>query len=231
MKRLSYFIAFSFLILLFLEGVVSAPMDSDHGVSETLDDEFVVTLYPGWNLFSVPLVVEMAKDMNFENDEVSRAKANMIYGGKVIETDCPQSKLWIYNPLIKDYLIASLRENGGKNNDKLRKNVYIEMPVLNSQRPAYWIKVDRQCTIKFRGKLEDVKTPDGLFHLTEGWNLIASPFSERTTDINEIKGRCNIRSGPWTWDASAQKYVRTDTIEPGKGYFIRLKDTGCSLAI
>ncbi len=54
----------------------------------------------------------------------------------------------------------------------------------------------------------------------KGWNMIGAP-SEPVNDFDLVEGNCPITSGPWGFDADNYKFVRTQTLEPGRGYFIK----------
>jgi len=57
-----------------------------------------------------------------------------------------------------------------------------------------------------------------------GWNMIGAPTV--ATDISTILGAVSITSGPWTWVSSSKDYTRSNTLEPGKGYWIQAANAG-----
>ena len=52
------------------------------------------------------------------------------------------------------------------------------------------------------------------------WDIIGAP-SDQVDDFDDVEGNCNVVSGPHGFDAVAYGYRRTQTLVPGKGYFIK----------
>jgi hypothetical protein len=92
---------------------------------------------------------------------------------------------------------------------------------------AYWLYSDANaaCTISFSGYGSVVTS--NIPQLKPGYNLIGSTNS--SSDINTIKGNCNIGLGPLYWDASTQKWVSSTTLDPKKGYWVYV-NSSCQLS-
>ena len=91
---------------------------------------------------------------------------------------------------------------------------------------AYFIRVRNDCAFVVAG--DNFRFSDGIVgylgsgHLKAGWNMIGS---DSFGSIHpHFKGNCNIVSGPWKVDPAANRYVRTNHVEPGLGYWIKVTD-------
>jgi hypothetical protein len=54
--------------------------------------------------------------------------------------------------------------------------------------------------------------------LSPGWNMISSPFS--SVPLSSLQGNCLVTGGPWWWNGSS--YQQAATIDPGKGYWVKV---------
>jgi hypothetical protein len=67
--------------------------------------------------------------------------------------------------------------------------------------------------------------PPGAFgptlQLHAGWNMISSPI--RSAPITNLQGDCLISNGPWWWTGT--RYELSTTLEPAKGYWVKVGDT------
>jgi hypothetical protein len=86
---------------------------------------------------------------------------------------------------------------------------------------GYWFKVDSACTVSVTGS--NVQSiPD----LKAGWNQIGA-FSQ-SFNFNDIKGNCNILSGPWKYNPVSLLYESSTTLDPSYGYWIKVS-SDCKL--
>jgi eight-cysteine-cluster-containing protein len=92
---------------------------------------------------------------------------------------------------------------------------------------GYWFRASAGCSMTFEGS--GVLTP-ALYHvgLVQGWNLIGAP--SQSIDFYRISRNCGITSGPWRYDSRLSRYVASQALEPGVGYWV--KATGaCTLSL
>ena len=94
-----------------------------------------------------------------------------------------------------------------------------------------WYKTDQVCSITVSGN--QYNDLNGLgkkaLHLKKGWNMIGSASVPLLW--NDVKGTCNVvkGEGPFWFDAfSSTSFWLSDTLEPGKGYFIKV-DRNCQM--
>lgn len=119
-------------------------------------------------------------------------------GLKILENNCgalDSLKIWRWNPKTKLYSKSLPYPKGG-----------------------YWLKVDTKCSITFGGA---VITLDD-FELEAGWNQIGGPT--KSINIEDIKGNCNIVSGPWRYLNQHGRFEKTTTLSAGEGYFIKVSE-------
>ena len=83
-----------------------------------------------------------------------------------------------------------------------------------------WIKVSDSCSYDVPGTQI---TSTNELQLDKGWNLV-SGFG----DIDESKGSCEIKGGPWSWDANNQEYKQVTDLDASLGYWINV-NSDCSL--
>jgi len=101
----------------------------------------------------------------------------------------------------------------------MKNGIYVE--ANNAENGyGYWIKVVDDCVVNMSGQklaIQDFRS------LTEGWNLIGAPSDP--ANIEDIKGSCEIEKGPLWYDPSIVSYVKRDTLQPGNGYFVKVKQS------
>ncbi len=102
------------------------------------------------------------------------------------------------------------------------KYVYIDANTILYPGQGYFTSQENECEFTLEGYKF---TTDFLGYLGSnnayiGWNMIGVP-SVAIDNFNLIKGTCNIISGPWGFDAPNYEFVRTQRLEPGKGYFAK----------
>ncbi|MFQ5721118.1 MAG: hypothetical protein ACE5GI_01330 [Candidatus Aminicenantales bacterium] len=169
----------------------------------------------GWNMFSTILKYNITEDdltVFIGEEEVFER------GGKIIENTCGDLDVWHYSSSIMKIYAKNLLS------DFRIKGMIHSM--LATYRPAYWVKTNSDCYIVLEGVKynlyeEEIITTNLLY---EGWNQVGSPYTETTT-FSEIPSDCNVTSGPWEWDATAKEYKKATNLEPGKGYWIKVKNT------
>ena len=83
-----------------------------------------------------------------------------------------------------------------------------------------WIKVLDSCSYDVPGTQI---TSTNEMQLDKGWNLI-SGFG----NIDESKGSCEIKGGPWSWDAKNQEYQKVTDLDASQGYWVNV-DSDCTL--
>jgi hypothetical protein len=90
---------------------------------------------------------------------------------------------------------------------------------------GYWIKVKEDCYIKASG---NNITVDDFETLNAGWNQIGAPSSE--VNFTDVIGNCNVTRGPLWYNPLTKSYVESSTLEPGKGYFVKVSSS-CKLGV
>ena len=88
---------------------------------------------------------------------------------------------------------------------------------------GYWIKAESDCRMRVDGSsvsISDFPT------LKRGWNQIGGP--SKNVNIYSVAGDCDILSGPWTYNAAAERYQKAQVLKPGEGYFIKV-NSDCNL--
>jgi predicted RNA-binding protein YlxR (DUF448 family) len=104
----------------------------------------------------------------------------------------------------------------------MKNGVYVEAQQIESGY-GYWIKVVDDCVINIKGqKLTAREFPT----LTKGWNMIGAPGDP--TVFDSMKGLCVNEKGPLWYDPSIGNYVSQDTLQPGRGYFVKVSES-CKL--
>ena len=88
---------------------------------------------------------------------------------------------------------------------------------------GFWVKSKTgSCSMTFQGQPTDEISADSLqgTGLVSGWNLIGSPAT--STAFTSLQGTCVVQSGPWGYDTAGQKWVKSTTLAPGHGYFVKV---------
>jgi len=84
---------------------------------------------------------------------------------------------------------------------------------------GYWVKVRSDCVIKMS---DTMVTTEQFPELLAGWNQIGAP--SQTVNIHDVIGDCNLLSGPWRYNSITKKYEKSETLDPGKGYFVKVEN-------
>ncbi|HIH30131.1 TPA: hypothetical protein HA243_01920 [Candidatus Micrarchaeota archaeon] len=92
---------------------------------------------------------------------------------------------------------------------------------------GYWVKGTRECSFAVAGSLIE----PGEIALFSGWNLVGAFGKE--VSIADYAGSCSITGGPWYYGSnsaadSANPYVYSSSLEPGKAYWIKVPSS-CKL--
>ena len=93
---------------------------------------------------------------------------------------------------------------------------YVKATPLGGGAQGYWIKAYSACEYV----LDRPYTEGNLFHMNPGWNLMGSTGT--TINFSDYRGGCVVTSGPWSYSPSSGQYVKSSTLEPGKGYWVKV---------
>jgi hypothetical protein len=129
-----------------------------------------------------------------------------ILDGKISATDCDSAVLWNYNTKTRSY-------------DRLGKSA--EGQTVRALYGA-WLKSQRACKITVEG----TTVSDVGQRLRAGWNQIGAPTE--AVSFAGIIGDCGVTSGPWAYDTNGKKYYKAETLEPGKGHWVKVS-ADCTL--
>lgn len=105
------------------------------------------------------------------------------------------SEVWSYNTSVKDYVATTTVDYG----------------------LGYWAELDSGCIVKLN---DTVVTVNDIPSLVAGWNLIGAP--SKSVTVSSVKGNCNILAGPYWYDPSTGNYKVVTSLEPGKGYLVKV---------
>ena len=88
---------------------------------------------------------------------------------------------------------------------------------------GYWVKVNSNCKASISG---EPVTIEDFSRLSPGWNQIGAPT--QAINFYKIIGDCILRSGPWKYNTQARKWEKTQVLNPGEGYFVKVTSS-CNL--
>jgi hypothetical protein len=88
---------------------------------------------------------------------------------------------------------------------------------------GYWVRVTSPCAIEVSGGDVDESF---LPQIYAGWNQIGA--LSKPVRFDEVRGDCAIKSGPWRYNAAANKYENAETLLPGEGYWVKA-ESACRL--
>ncbi|MFA5929713.1 MAG: PKD domain-containing protein [Candidatus Micrarchaeia archaeon] len=109
--------------------------------------------------------------------------------------------VWAYNPQTGQYTTATTLRYG---------------------MIGFWIRANSACTYELDAPYYSLPT----YPMKAGWNMIGSPLI--STAISSFAGDCRITSGPWNYSPSAEQYAYSSTLEPAKGYWVKVA-SDCTL--
>lgn len=173
--------------------------DVDLGKKEvqlSVSSSVKVMLQEGWNLFSVPL----RWDADSDPCENAKCYGSGNNGLKVVESTCgdlDSLKIWHWDAEQKQYVKSLPYTPWG-----------------------YWVKAPASCYIRFGRETVDI---DGL-QLKAGWNQIGAPTKTKSGNFENIRGNCNVVSGPWRYLNQMKKYEKVLTLASGEGYFVKVSN-------
>ncbi|MEK6953382.1 MAG: hypothetical protein AABX01_00105 [Candidatus Micrarchaeota archaeon] len=174
--------------------------------------KYTIDLRSGWNLISFPYFYQYDYQCR---GEICPAQAEegvempLLYRPpalKIIENTCDSSTLWHYNGYSKAY-------------DKYEMDSFAPVSELN----GFWMKAGSNCRITIAGNNE--LNWQGM-ELVAGWNHLGGP--SKNTLFEKMKGSCDVSSGPWKYNAAANKYEKVEVLKPGEGYFVKVSGN-CNL--
>lgn len=163
------------------------------------DNTQSITLYlsKGWNLVGVPLW------------------SSTTGYAAVTSNNCKINSIWLFS-------------NGNYNR-----------MAVDSLKPqyGYWFKVADKCQITFEGD-SAYTVANYRAALTKGWNIIPAPSNPNAqpcpagaycatvmpapNTFSQIKGNCDVTSGPWQYDADAKKFNKAETLNQGEAYWVKV---------
>ena len=79
-----------------------------------------------------------------------------------------------------------------------------------------WMKAGSDCTYE----LDAPYASTWSVPLKAGWNMIGAPAGGAT--LTSVAGDCSIASGAWNYAPSAGQYIYSSSLEPGKGYWVKV---------
>jgi hypothetical protein len=94
---------------------------------------------------------------------------------------------------------------------------------------AYWIKLvsddGEECVWKVYG---EELTLEDFPRMEIGWNQIGGP--SEPVKFGDITLNCDVLAGPYKWDAKTRRYVLSEWLEPGQGYWVAVTNV-CSFGL
>ena len=118
-----------------------------------------------------------------------------------IQQKCSVTSAWQYDAALGQYSAATAFSGGAA---------------------GAWMKAGSDCTYE----LDAPYASTWSVPLKAGWNMIGAPAGGAT--LASVAGDCNIISGAWNYAPSASQYVYSSSLEPGKGYWVKVAGT-CTL--
>ncbi|MBS3067657.1 hypothetical protein J4450_03075 [Candidatus Micrarchaeota archaeon] len=87
---------------------------------------------------------------------------------------------------------------------------------------GYWFRTYNACTVTLSGEPEE----EFQLSLNAGWNTISVP---RSVALSDLESDCNIVRGPYEYDNAARRWNKAESLEPLKGYFVKVSGA-CTLS-
>lgn len=125
----------------------------------------------------------------------------------VVESTCGSAKVYVYDPDSNAYTSSGYGLGEGD---------YLPVP------DAFWVKASSSCKVVVKGDQEsmyDGWTP----RIGSGWAGIGGLSA--ASRWGEVKGNCELLSGPWAFDSDAWAWKKATVLYPGVGYFVKLAGT------
>ncbi|MEW6528928.1 MAG: CARDB domain-containing protein [Candidatus Micrarchaeota archaeon] len=166
---------------------------------------FTLKLKKGWNMYGIPLsspgLVKIASLV-----EINGVNARNLQTPEREEEYNKELEKCFVNTRTSYYY------------DSLTKKYRNDAEIMFTVGMGLWMKLRQDCDLTFEGYDFDV---DGI-KLYKGWNQISGP--SKNVVWSEIKGNCEIESGPWNYDTEFKGYNLGRYMEQGKGYFVKVRD-------
>jgi hypothetical protein len=157
---------------------------------------------------AMPNIEEIESSFTIDMREGWNLISFPVENAMIVENTCTGGVFYGFDPLTAHYVKKNL-------NSDLKK-------VMN----GFWFKAESPCSITVTGSevlnVSKLRVNERL--LRKGWNMIGS--ASESLNWEEIKGACNVIYGPLWFDVeSTTSFLPTDTLEPGKGYFVKVDRT------
>lgn len=98
---------------------------------------------------------------------------------------------------------------------------YVDSGALSPVR-GYWVKMGAMCELEVTGE-----KADRSLQLSPGWNMLSSTETFTVSDIKSVCGSSSLEGTIWYWPPSSEGYVAVESVEPGKGYWVKM-ESSCS---
>ncbi|MBI5224201.1 hypothetical protein HY990_07315 [Candidatus Micrarchaeota archaeon] len=86
---------------------------------------------------------------------------------------------------------------------------------------GFWLRVSSGCELVLTGDVNSKISDLEGKKLSAGWNMVGA--ASESSSWQEVKGTCASSSGPWSFDASNNKWVKASSLETGHGYFVKVE--------
>jgi hypothetical protein len=185
--------------------VYTCPYGCQDGACLPGYEQFTIQLEPGWNLISIPLILE--------NNSIEDVLADIRDNVTVVYTYDPEAEWSVWHP-----------------DPSIPSNLHtIELG------RGYWIKMENSTTLTVEGVLFELTgwVPPPSFTLKQGWNMVGIYSLESramTTAFVDIKDKY---TSLWTYNKTNEELVQLfkeaaddPDIEAGKGYWIYMAQEG-----
>ncbi len=205
----------------------------------SVSSTMTVNFSPGWNLVSVPLyyvrdsptldpyLCKIGRCIHFNSDLCRKACS---ISKMTVEGDVYDATHICYRGCEDPYLDSEVfgtivYEDTCREWDDLEPLKFLRWDPVNgeylerafpSPPYSYWLKVDKKCHIPFGGH---PLTIEGQKMYT-GWNAIGAPM--KSLQIDEIKGDCDITSGPWRYSNELNEFEKMSSLSATEGNFIKV---------
>lgn len=95
---------------------------------------------------------------------------------------------------------------------------YVNNPSGSDTYEGYWVRSDSSCTISYGDELRH----NSMRTLNPGWNIISS-----NNDRNDLSilNDCDVRAGPFGFDAKRNEYDPVSVLDDTKGYWVNVADS------
>ncbi|MEK6953380.1 MAG: CARDB domain-containing protein [Candidatus Micrarchaeota archaeon] len=178
-------------------GGVNAKVDEQTGVTEPAVAQLLVNPNKYFSL-------QFQQGWNLFSVPVHTPYMGSAAFATVLKTDCTERAFYYYDSNSKTYIKEGTLAAGAS---------------LGATK-GYWYKSDGSCTVSIYGS-EILEPVERL--LSAGWNQIGAPY--KAVSFEEIKGTCEVISGPYKFNTNAYQWEKAKLLSPGEGYFVKAKDS------